>query len=183
VGAAGPLEKASLATQMWPLSAWSDIFGGGAARLRQWCVVSFCRGFGRRLAHTSLSREKSSNFHRRANRRPHPAYKDQKRRLNENALKGVELVQGVRRLCAMNLMLHGIGGWRRANRGQRLTQGGSGRALRHLLTNPPFGKKSSFTVVGENGEASRRKRPTSATTSGPPPRTSSSTSCSTSRRC
>ena len=36
--------------------------------------------------------------------------KDQKRRLKEDALKGVELVQGVARLCAMNLMLHGIGG-------------------------------------------------------------------------
>ncbi len=26
-----------------------------------------------------------------------------------------------------------------------------------MLTNPPFGKKSSFTVVGENGEASKEK--------------------------
>jgi type I restriction enzyme M protein len=82
--------------------------------------------------------------------------KDQKRRLKEDALKGVDLVPGVARLCAMNLMLHGIGGLEgepievtdslRADPGERFDI---------VLTNPPFGKKSSFTVVGENGEASK----------------------------
>ena len=110
--------------------------------------------------------------------------KDQKRRLREDALKGVELVQGVARLCAMNLMLHGIGGLE----GEPIEVNDSlkadpGERFDIVLTNPPFGKKSSFTVVGENGEASKGRRPTSGTTSGPPPRTSSSTSCSTSRHC
>ena len=32
-----------------------------------------------------------------------------------------------------------------------------GERFEIVLTNPPFGKKSSFTVVGENGEASKEK--------------------------
>src|SRR3990172_6843834 len=84
--------------------------------------------------------------------------KDQKRRLKEDALKGVELVQGVARLCAMNLMLHGIGG----PGGEAIEVNDSlkadpGERFDIVLTNPPFGKKSSFTVVGENGEASKEK--------------------------
>ena len=35
--------------------------------------------------------------------------KDQKKHLRYDALRGVELVDGVSRLCAMNLFLHGIG--------------------------------------------------------------------------
>jgi type I restriction enzyme M protein len=73
-------------------------------------------------------------------------------------LKGVELVQGVARLCAMNLMLHGIGGLE----GEPIEVNDSlkadpGERFDIVLTNPPFGKKSSFTVVGENGEASKEK--------------------------
>jgi type I restriction enzyme M protein len=84
--------------------------------------------------------------------------KDQKRRLKMDALKGVELVQGVARLCAMNLMLHGIGGLE----GEPIEVNDSlkadpGERFDIVLTNPPFGKKSSFTVVGENGEASKEK--------------------------
>ncbi|MBI2312883.1 MAG: SAM-dependent DNA methyltransferase [Betaproteobacteria bacterium] len=84
--------------------------------------------------------------------------KDQKRRLKEDAFKGVELVQGVARLCAMNLMLHGIGGLE----GEPIEVNDSlkadpGEHFEVVLTNPPFGKKSSFTVVGENGEASKEK--------------------------
>lgn len=36
--------------------------------------------------------------------------KNEKRKLKENTFKGWELVQSTVRLCAMNLMLHGIGG-------------------------------------------------------------------------
>src|SRR5205814_4999354 len=84
--------------------------------------------------------------------------KDQKRRLNEDALKGVELVQGVARLCAMNLMLHGIGGLdREPIEVTDSLRADPGERFEIVLTNPPFGKKSSFTVVGENGEASKEK--------------------------
>ena len=51
-----------------------------------------------------------------------------------------------------------------------------------VLTNPPFGKKSSVTFVTDEGEAQARVADhRRATTSGPPPATSSSTSSSTSR--
>src|SRR5215208_3094022 len=39
----------------------------------------------------------------------YPLDTDQKRHLKLDALNGVELVDGVTRLCAMNLLLHGIG--------------------------------------------------------------------------
>src|SRR5713101_3925798 len=35
--------------------------------------------------------------------------RDQKRHLMLDALRGVEIVDGVTRLCAMNLLLHGVG--------------------------------------------------------------------------
>jgi len=84
--------------------------------------------------------------------------KEEKRRLKENTFKGVELVQGVARLCAMNLLLHGIG----SQEAEPVEVNDSlkadpGDRFEIVLTNPPFGKKSSFTVVGENGEASKEK--------------------------
>jgi len=84
--------------------------------------------------------------------------KTEKRRLRENTFRGFELVQGVARLCAMNLLLHGIG----SQEGEPIEVTDSLRAdpgerFEVVLTNPPFGKKSSFTVVGENGEASKEK--------------------------
>jgi type I restriction enzyme M protein len=39
----------------------------------------------------------------------HLLNKDQKKHLRYDALRGVELVDGVSRLCAMNLFLHGVG--------------------------------------------------------------------------
>jgi len=55
-------------------------------------------------------------------------------------------------------MLHGIGGLE----GEPIEVNDSlkadpGERFDIVLTNPPFGKKSSFTVVGENGEASKEK--------------------------
>ena len=47
--------------------------------------------------------------------------KDEKRQLKQGTFKGWELVQGTARLCAMNLMLHGIGERQRpAHRRSRL---------------------------------------------------------------
>ena len=40
----------------------------------------------------------------------YPLDKDQKKRLKFGTLRGMELVDGVARLCVMNLVLHGIGG-------------------------------------------------------------------------
>ena len=82
-----------------------------------------------------------------------------KKHLRFNALRGVELVPGVSRLCGMNLFLHGIG----PDNGGQEPPIRTDDALRDepadhfevVLTNPPFGKKSSITVVNEEGETDR----------------------------
>jgi len=85
--------------------------------------------------------------------------KDQKKRLRYETLRGVELVDSVARLCAMNLFLHGIG----PDDERRKPPIKTDDALRNepsetvdvVLTNPPFGKKSSITVVNDEGETDR----------------------------
>jgi type I restriction enzyme M protein len=86
--------------------------------------------------------------------------RDQKKHLKFDALRGVELVDGVTRLCAMNLVLHGIGP---ENGGKepplRTDDSLRSEPKEHadvVLTNPPFGKKSSITVVNEEGEADKQ---------------------------
>ena len=86
--------------------------------------------------------------------------RDQKKHLKYEALRGVELVDGVTRLCAMNLVLHGIG----PENGGREPPLRTDDALRSapsehahvVLTNPPFGRKSSITVVNDEGEADKQ---------------------------
>jgi len=67
-------------------------------------------------------------------------------------------VQGVARLCAMNLLLHGIGSqeYEPIVVSDSLA-GDPGDRYNIVLTNPPFGKKSSFTVVGQEGEVSKER--------------------------
>ncbi len=84
---------------------------------------------------------------------------DQKRRLRDEGLKGVEIVDATARLCAMNMLLHGIG----HPEGDSLITVDD--ALRSepstkfdmVLTNPPFGKKSSYTVVNAEGGSEREE--------------------------
>jgi type I restriction enzyme M protein len=78
--------------------------------------------------------------------------RDLLRKLRYDTFSGVDLVDEVVRLCAMNLYLHGIG-----NGGSPVHQADSlandrGDRYDIVLTNPPFGKKSSYTVVGEDGQ-------------------------------
>ena len=96
---------------------------------------------------------------------------------------GIELVDSVTRLCAMNLLLHGIGGEVESGGGgpppDSLKKSRDGSATladtslsqmpvvtkdalagKHgeyeiVLANPPFGKKSSVTIVGEGGATSK----------------------------
>ena len=85
--------------------------------------------------------------------------RDQKNHLRYKALRGVELVDGVSRLCAMNLFLHGVG----PDDNDREPPIKTADALREeprehaevVLTNPPFGKKSSVTVVNEEGDTDK----------------------------
>ncbi len=82
--------------------------------------------------------------------------RDQKKHLKCEALSGNELVDGVARLCVMNLYLHGIGGDDcPVNGGVDSLQKKPTIAHEMVLTNPPFGKKSSFTIVNEEGEAAK----------------------------
>lgn len=85
----------------------------------------------------------------------------QKRHLRYDALRGTELVPNVARLCGMNLYLHGIGPDGKDNQEPPIR---TDDALRDtpsehaavVITNPPFGKKSSITVVNDEGETDRQ---------------------------
>ncbi len=110
--------------------------------------------------------------------------REQREHLRLHALRGVEIVHGVTRLCAMNLLLHGVGPTPqeldKLRRDRRATGRTAAQAdaeaeqllpvrtddgLRALgterfdlvLTNPPFGKKSSILVVGEDGGTDRER--------------------------
>ena len=83
---------------------------------------------------------------------------DQKKHLGSGAFTGWEIVDNTARLCAMNMLLHGIEApdsdspvhvddALRADPGTRFDM---------VLTNPPFGKKSSVTIVTAEGKAERQ---------------------------
>ena len=81
--------------------------------------------------------------------------KDQKKFLKQKELSGWELVDGVARLCVMNLYLHGIGGEESPIKvGDALVSDPGGR-FDIVMTNPPFGKKSSVTIFTGEGRADR----------------------------
>jgi type I restriction enzyme M protein len=76
--------------------------------------------------------------------------KKEQRHLKEHALRGNDIVDSVVRLCAMNLYLHGIGGEEcpiTAN--DALAKEVGDDRVDMVLANPPFGKKSSITVINE----------------------------------
>ena len=82
---------------------------------------------------------------------------DQKRHLQSGALGGTEIVDNTARLCVMNLLLHGIG---RPNGDSPIVVDDALAAnpdapYSMVLTNPPFGRKSSMSIVGADGEKSR----------------------------
>lgn len=84
---------------------------------------------------------------------------DQRRHLRLDAIRGVDIVDSVARLCAMNLFLHGIG----PTTGEGVPPVDKVDALavppnhhfKVVLTNPPFGRKSSVLVVNAAGEEER----------------------------
>jgi type I restriction enzyme M protein len=84
--------------------------------------------------------------------------REQKKQLKNGTLFGIELVDSVTRLCAMNLLLHGIGGSAENNQLPVVTKDallGKHDQYDMVLANPPFGKKSSVTIIGEGGEQSK----------------------------
>jgi type I restriction enzyme M protein len=85
--------------------------------------------------------------------------KEQKEFLKHDTFKGYEIVQGTRRLALMNLFLHNIG---------ELTDesiinledsllSDTGERFDYVLTNPPFGKKSSMTFTTEDGRQEKEE--------------------------
>ncbi|WP_433971936.1 N-6 DNA methylase [Tunturiibacter lichenicola] len=74
------------------------------------------------------------------------------RKLREESLSGVDIVDEVVRLCGMNLYLHGIGNGESPIRSGDALATDPGDRYDVILTNPPFGKKSSYKVIGEDGE-------------------------------
>jgi type I restriction enzyme M protein len=80
--------------------------------------------------------------------------------LRDAFVHGYELVDGTARLAAMNLLLHGIG----AADGESLIEvrdaliADPGKRWSVVLSNPPFGRKSSLTMVGADGREVREDR-------------------------
>jgi type I restriction enzyme M protein len=80
------------------------------------------------------------------------------RQLKEEAFRGWELVQATARVCAMNLLLHGIGSEKSVPvRVADALAADPGERFDVVLANPPFGKKSSTMIVGENGRTTTEK--------------------------
>jgi len=82
---------------------------------------------------------------------------DQKRHLRFDAVHGWEIVDNTARLCAMNLLLHGTGAADADSpiRVDDALKADPGERYDMVLTNPPFGRKSSVTVIGSDGETRR----------------------------
>lgn len=78
-----------------------------------------------------------------------PLDPDEKRFLRNEAFRGWEIVDATARLCAMNLLLHGIS----APESQSLIvvddalRSAPSEHFDMVLTNPPFGRKSSYKVI------------------------------------
>jgi type I restriction enzyme M protein len=82
----------------------------------------------------------------------------QKKFLKFKTFSGKDIVDGVVRLCVMNLFLHGIDG--EDGESCPIGTGDSliadpGKRYSMVLTNPPFGKKSSITLTNGDGKADK----------------------------
>ncbi len=84
----------------------------------------------------------------------HQLDRDEKKFLKDSTFHGNEIVANTRRMCLMNLYLHGIGDID----GEPLVKStdaliaAESTTYDYVLANPPFGKKSSYTVTNEDGE-------------------------------
>ena len=80
---------------------------------------------------------------------------DQKKHLKRGFVKGWELVPNTARLCIMNLILHGIDADPCpivSGKDSLASPPGDGDRVSLVLTNPPFGKKSTIAIVNEEGD-------------------------------
>ncbi|MGD2088294.1 MAG: class I SAM-dependent DNA methyltransferase [Candidatus Aminicenantes bacterium] len=79
----------------------------------------------------------------------------QKKDLKTKTFHGWEIVDSTARLCAMNLYLHSISGDQSPIIVADSLISDPGQRFDMVLTNPPFGKKSSITIVNHEGKADR----------------------------
>jgi type I restriction enzyme M protein len=78
---------------------------------------------------------------------------DQKKHLRRGFVRGWELVPNTARLSIMNLYLHGIDADPcPIESGEDALRSDPGERFSMIMTNPPFGKKSSIAIVTEEGE-------------------------------
>src|SRR5271157_4887132 len=88
----------------------------------------------------------------------HKLDRDQVRHLQTQALYAVELVASTARLCAMNLLLHGLGNEKNIAAGKDSLVAKPSVNYDMVLTNPPFGKKSSVTIINQDGDEVRERQ-------------------------
>jgi len=81
--------------------------------------------------------------------------KEEKKILKYHTFGGMDIVDNVVRLCAMNLYLRGIGGEECPIKVGDSLISDTGDRYDMVLTNPPFGKKSSITIVNGEGKFSK----------------------------
>ena len=82
--------------------------------------------------------------------------REETRFLKRGTFHGNEIVAGTRRLCLMNMFLHGIGemtGEAPISPADALTASGPGYDI--VLANPPFGRKSAMRSTNNAGEETR----------------------------
>ena len=81
--------------------------------------------------------------------------REQLRFLRDHTFHGTDIVDSVVRLAAMNLYLHGVGSTESPVKNQDSLLSDPGDRYDFILANPPFGKKSSITVMSEEGQTSK----------------------------
>lgn len=79
--------------------------------------------------------------------------RDEKHELKHRTFTGNEIVPLAARLCVMNLYLHGVNGEEVPISSDDSLKKNPGAIYGMVLTNPPFGKKSSEKIVTEEGKA------------------------------
>ncbi|MFH1127000.1 MAG: class I SAM-dependent DNA methyltransferase [archaeon] len=82
--------------------------------------------------------------------------RDQKHELKHNTFSGNEIVPMAARLCVMNLYLHGVNGINNPISSDDSLKSNPGAIYDMVLTNPPFGKKSSESIITEEGKTAKK---------------------------
>ena len=80
----------------------------------------------------------------------------EKKFLRDKTFKGWDIVTEVVRLCAMSMYLHGIGSTESQIVSGDTLISDPGNRFDIIMTNPPFGKKSSTKIYSEEGKAERQ---------------------------